>query len=331
MANPLLTHVVSEKLSRSNHALWKAQVLAVVRGARLEGYLTGTAKVPASTIKGKIEDNTEADVTNPLYEDWAAIDQQVLGYLLTNVTKDVLLLISSCKTAAEAWAVIEANFSSVTKAHSINTRIALATTRKGSLSIAEYVTKMRALGEELASSGKRIEDDELLSYIFTGLNEDFNPVVTSLVTRIEPMSVGEAYAQLLSYVQRQLLIGNGHESHLANMVNRGRGVPRGRGNYRGAPSNRGGGAGRTNRGRGTSAALLPRPQGGDNRARCQLCKKKGNTVIECWHKFDENFVPDERYAGAAANSYGVDTNYWRYESCHGRAREADGSGQVQRK
>jgi hypothetical protein len=32
-------------------------------------------------------------------------------------------------------------------------------------------------------------------------------------------------------------------------------------------------------------------------------------VMECWHRFDENFTPDDKYAGAAATSYGVDSNW----------------------
>jgi hypothetical protein len=31
--NPLLGHAISEKLSKNNHMLWKAQVLPIVHGA----------------------------------------------------------------------------------------------------------------------------------------------------------------------------------------------------------------------------------------------------------------------------------------------------------
>ena len=44
--NPLVGQAVSEKLNKNNHALWKMQVLAIVRGARLEGFLTGATKTP---------------------------------------------------------------------------------------------------------------------------------------------------------------------------------------------------------------------------------------------------------------------------------------------
>jgi hypothetical protein len=41
---------VYEMLSHGNHVLWKAQVLAVLRGAQLTGFLDGTNKAPAEKI-----------------------------------------------------------------------------------------------------------------------------------------------------------------------------------------------------------------------------------------------------------------------------------------
>jgi hypothetical protein len=53
-----LGQAVSEKLSRENYILWKAQVLAVVRGARLKGYLEGMAPAPAKNVQVKLPDKT---------------------------------------------------------------------------------------------------------------------------------------------------------------------------------------------------------------------------------------------------------------------------------
>jgi hypothetical protein len=33
-------------------------------------------------------------------------------------------------------------------------------------------------------------------------------------------------------------------------------------------------------------------------------------VMDCWHKFDENFVIDDQFVGTVNNSYGVDTNWY---------------------
>jgi len=71
--------------------------------------------------------------------------------------------------------------------------MALATASKGSFSINEYFAKMKALIDEMASVGRKLEDEELVSYILTGWDLDFNPVVLEVAARIEPIYVGDLY------------------------------------------------------------------------------------------------------------------------------------------
>lgn len=85
-------------------------------------------------------------------------------------------------------------FFSATKAHFVNTIIALATSKKGNLSLAEYVSKIHALGDELTNSGKTIDNDKHVSYILTSLEEEYNPVMTYLVARVEPVTVADTFA-----------------------------------------------------------------------------------------------------------------------------------------
>jgi hypothetical protein len=81
---------VLEKLSRENFILWKAQVLATIRGACLYGYLDGTVKAPTKEIHVQLQDNTRKTEENPAYTAWYVQDQQLLNFLLNSVTKEVL-------------------------------------------------------------------------------------------------------------------------------------------------------------------------------------------------------------------------------------------------
>lgn len=309
--NPLGGNAISEKLSKSNHALWKAQVMAAVRGARLEGHLTGATKVPNALITTTAGDKGEKEVTarNPEFDDWIATDQQVLGFLLSTLARDVLAQVATCNTAAAAWQMLEEMYSSVSRARFINTRIALSNTKKGTLSINEYVSKMKTLADEMTAAGKVVDDDDLVSYIIVGLDDTYEPVISTIVGK-DSMTLGEAYSQLLSFEQRLALRHGGDAS--ANLANRGRGG--GGGQQRGGNAGNGRGRGNNNnganrgRGRGNNGGARP-PGGVDNRPKCQLCYKRGHTVINCWYRYDEDFVPDEKYAGSAT-SYGIDTNWY---------------------
>jgi histone deacetylase 1/2 len=78
--------------------------------------------------------------------------------------------VSTCATATQLWKTLEEMGASQTRARNVNTRIALATTKKGSMTVDEYVGKMRSLADEMVAAGKPIDDEELVSYICTGLD-----------------------------------------------------------------------------------------------------------------------------------------------------------------
>jgi hypothetical protein len=132
-------------------------------------------------------------VVNPEYVQWSALEQQVLGFLLTSMTKDVMAQVTTCSTPKEVWALLDQTYASRLKARVVNTRMALATTQKGSTIISEYIAKMKSLADEMASAGKAPEDVELVSYIMAGLDFDYNPIVSTMVARVEPISVSEHY------------------------------------------------------------------------------------------------------------------------------------------
>jgi hypothetical protein len=114
--------------------------------------------------------------------------------------------------------------------------MALATAQKGSSTVAKFFTKMKGLANDMASAGKNLEDNEIVSYILMGLGEEFDSVVTSVSNRVKPISLQELHAQLVSYEQpREIRDGGSHSS--ANIATKG---GRGGGNF---PNNRGSGRG----------------------------------------------------------------------------------------
>ena len=50
----------------------------------------------------------------------------------------------------------------------------------------------------MAAAGKRLEDEEIISYVLAKLDMDFNPIVLVDAACTEPLSLGELYTQLVS-------------------------------------------------------------------------------------------------------------------------------------
>jgi hypothetical protein len=62
-----------------------------------------------------------------MYAQWIARDQSVLDYLLTSLTREVLTGVATMNSLAEVWHTLASMYAS----HSVQTRLALATARKG--------------------------------------------------------------------------------------------------------------------------------------------------------------------------------------------------------
>jgi hypothetical protein len=311
---------VTEKLNKTNYRLWSAQILPPIRSAQLYNLLIGKEKMPAETVS-VTTNGAPMDTPNPEYINWVTRDQALLGYILSSLTREVLMGVMTAMTSADVWSSLAAMYGSCTRARSVNTRIALATTKKGTAKMAEFYSKMKSYADEMSASGQPLGDEEFVAYVLTGLDEEiYNPLVSSIVTRIEPISSAELYSQMLSYELRLAKqSGGGYAAHgSANTATRGRG-----GSWRGGSPNRGRGRSRGN-GRGSpspssrggysnnrrSSGLPADQSGGQSRPRCQVCFKIGHTANICWYRFDEEFTPDDRVAAMASFSTVADPNWY---------------------
>jgi hypothetical protein len=226
--------------------------------------------------------------------------------------------VTTAMTSTEVWSALDGMFASPTRAHTVNIHIALATTKKGIVTMSEYFSKMKTHTDEMASSGQPLSDEEFVAYILIGLDEKrYNALVSSIVTRVKPIKPSELYSQMLNYEQR---IANQYgdafsPSPSANAASRGHGPGRGFSHGRGRSRDGGHGplstsySGYNNNARhGPSSSSYQ--SGGQNHPRCQVCYKVSHTVENCWYWCDEDFVLDNRMSGMASTSQGTDPNWY---------------------
>jgi hypothetical protein len=74
--------------------------------------------------------------------------------------------------------------------------------KKGSQTISAYFQKAQGLSHLLAAVGKPIEASELVSHILAGLGAEYDPLVTSVTTRQDSISLNDLYGFILSYELR---------------------------------------------------------------------------------------------------------------------------------
>ena len=103
---------------------------------------------------------------------------------------------------------------------------------------------MKSLTDEMASAKKTADAEELVLYILVGLDDGYNPVVFTILTHVEQVTVVKATSQLLNFDGGMDLPNGGHQAS-ANATGRVRrnnnrdricGRGRGHGGYQGPSS-----------------------------------------------------------------------------------------------
>ena len=131
---------VTEKLTRTNYVLWRTQVIPQLRGTGVFGYVDGTQLEPARLLV-TTKEGKEVSSPNPLHPIWVREDQQVLGYLLNNLTREVLLTVTTVTTAGALWTMLAGMFSSQSASRINTSRTTSETPQMGTRCFASWPGK----------------------------------------------------------------------------------------------------------------------------------------------------------------------------------------------
>jgi hypothetical protein len=176
--------------------LWRTQVLPVIRVAQLEGFIYGSKRAPKKTLEVE-KDSKKVVVPNPEYVTWHVCDQHVLTYLVTSLLREVLAGVASNSTAVDMWLAISKTFASQLRSRVLHLCNQLVAMKKGQQSITMYFSTMCGYVDEMAATGKPLDDDYIMSYIINGLNTNYNSLIKHVNGMIESISPENLYARLL--------------------------------------------------------------------------------------------------------------------------------------
>ncbi|KAL8477644.1 hypothetical protein ACS0TY_029813 [Phlomoides rotata] len=90
-------HDLPIKLSHKNFTSWCAHLMALLRGHNLLGFVDGSCPRPARATDGS--NAVAIDI-------WVEQDQLLLAAIFGSLTAEILPLVSSTSTAAEAWGIL---------------------------------------------------------------------------------------------------------------------------------------------------------------------------------------------------------------------------------
>nr|KYP36158.1 hypothetical protein KK1_042747 [Cajanus cajan] len=172
---------ISSKLSDDNFLMWRQQVESTIRGYRLQKHILGETHVPP---RYKTDEEEAKWVLSAEYENFYQQDNLLKSWLLESMEPQFKVRMVGYEWCHQMWRNLETYFASQTKAHVKQLKIQLRGIKK-TIAINQYLLEIKKIVDTLAVIGSPLDTTEHIDTIFDGLPEEYDPFVTSVLTRTE--------------------------------------------------------------------------------------------------------------------------------------------------
>jgi hypothetical protein len=163
--------------SSSNSSTFVLPNLASFTNTKLMGIVDGLEPCPPQFVP----DDQGKDVLNPEYSLWNKKDQFILSWLNTTLNESVLSTLYGLHTSQQVWNFLATRFALQSRTRVTHLRRELQSIRQGSKTCSAYLQEAKNLANQLAAIGKPTDDEDLISFIISGLNPTFNTFVTTFI------------------------------------------------------------------------------------------------------------------------------------------------------
>lgn len=104
------------------------------------------------------------------------------------------------------WAALKRQFASSSQSRLMQLRFQLQSIKKGSLSISDYLDKIKEIADQLAAASKPIPLADLTTlYTLGGLGAEYEPFVMSVTSRTDPIDFDKLHGLLITQEHRLAL------------------------------------------------------------------------------------------------------------------------------
>jgi hypothetical protein len=280
-----------------------------LEGQNLFRHVNGSTPRPPQLVPDTTSDLL---IANPGYQTWYHQDRMIFSAIISTLSVEALPHVIGLSTSREVWLTLETLFSAQSQSRILQLKQQLATLKKGAQSISAYFQKAQGFFHLLAAIGKPVDASELVSNILAGLGPDYDPLVTSVTTRQDSISLNDLYGYMLSYELRLEHHKSAVDLNISTAQRQSPSHPR---NNRGSNPcyhnnfSRGRGRGR---GRGPPQQFPSSGPSSFQRPTCQVCHKQGHTTATCWFRFEQDYQPTSPslHANMASTSPATDSSWY---------------------
>ena len=166
----------------------------MIKAHKLQDHLC-KEKIP---VKFGSDEDHEVNIKSQEYLNWEMQDHHLAAWLLASMDLSFTTRVVGCTFAHEIWHKIEVFFASQTRARVKQLKIQLKAIRKQGMTASEYLLKIKKLVDSLAAIGAPLSVDDYIEVILDGLNEEYGPFITTILSRAIPFTIDELEALLMA-------------------------------------------------------------------------------------------------------------------------------------
>ncbi|CAN6706229.1 unnamed protein product [Malus baccata var. baccata] len=188
--------MVPTKLKKDNYLAWRTLFAPIFRRYKLTGIIDGSEKCPPPFLSD--HSGATSAIPNPNFEIWYEKDQNILLWLNSTLSEDLILFTVGVTSSRELWQNLEQRFGGVTAAHIHQLRSRLHALQKGDLSISDYLQRIKGISDALMAAGAPISESDLIAVTLNGLSNDYESFIDSIMLRISSTSLDELHGLLMN-------------------------------------------------------------------------------------------------------------------------------------
>ena len=300
-----ITHCVTLKLSDSNYLSWKFQFEQFLNSQSLLGYVTGATLRPPPTLSVRNGESV-TETPNPDYDKWLRTDQRIMAWLVGSLSEEAIKSVYGLRSSQEILYYLAQKYNRVSPTRKLELQSRIQNTKKGARTLAEYLSEIKSLCDQLDSIGAPLSEQEKIYGVLRGLGREYksnSTVIENSMDAFPGPNFEDVVFKLIGFSDKLSSYDTATDVslHQAFYTNRGGYSARGRGGYRGNTRGRGG---YSTQGRGFHQQISQSSGRGaasaDDRPTCQICNKYGHHAYKCYKRFDHSYQTEEYPKALAA-------------------------------
>ncbi|XP_012833605.1 PREDICTED: uncharacterized protein LOC105954481 [Erythranthe guttata] len=149
---------------------------------------------------------TETTVDQSHNEYWFCQDQLLRSALIGSLSAELIPFVVDAKTSYDIWHTLADTYAKPSRNRIMSLRESLSSIKKGSMSVTEFLQKIKQTSGQLAAAGVHIFMDEIVLHVLHGLPSEYKEIAAAFRARDSSISFQELHEKLTyfeSYVSRE--------------------------------------------------------------------------------------------------------------------------------